>query len=261
MNNDSPNEESFNEVFDLFETELRNLYRERSRELKQKINDESISLIQQDQSIDPIFNRYNLLREHAENIGADFLSAFESVIHRFSSTITKPLNVKIVNLFYKRYKVALSQQEQTFRRIAASLGRSNDFNSMFLPVTSIYSEFKTVYINRLEVAVKRHNLELSTKTNIQTEGERMGNFFAPSQGRASVKKVLLEECRKECQKRKLPKGQTIRREIKYQIAQAIGMDNLGTLETFKSRNSAYHLISKMLSELGYCRKAASKYNE
>lgn len=261
MNGENTSEKSFDEIFDLFKTDLRNLYEERAKELRQKIADESLNLIQTEQLIDPIFNRLKLLREHAENIGSDFLSVFENVIHKHCNEITKPIRIQIVALFYKRYENALFQQKQSISRVLLSRGEGSHQEPTLRSIESIYNQPRHKYINRLEAAVKRHNLELSTKINIQTEGVYMGNFFAPQHGKVLVKKVLLEECRKECQNRKLPKGQTIRREIKYQIAQAIKIDNLGTLETFKSGNSAYHLISKMLSEHGYCRKAASKFSE
>ena len=75
----------------------------------------------------------------------------------------------------------------------------------------------------------------------------------------AVKEVFLEKCKEECESRSLPKGKTISREQKFDIGKAIGLNGLGEFETFRSGNSAYHRISKMLSELGYSRKTSSKY--
>lgn len=76
-----------------------------------------------------------------------------------------------------------------------------------------------------------------------------------------IKIPLLELCRRECEERELPKGKTLKAQEKYSIAGAIGMEGLPKLEDFKSGNPAYHRMSKMLSELGYSQKGASKYDE
>jgi hypothetical protein len=75
---------------------------------------------------------------------------------------------------------------------------------------------------------------------------------------SAVKARLLDQCRVECERRELPKGETINLETKYDIAESIGLDGLGSIETFKSGDPAYHRISKMLSELGYKRKRAAE---
>ena len=95
------------------------------------------------------------------------------------------------------------------------------------------------------------------------KGEDLGQFFE-SQNRiissqAAIKESLLERCRIECEKRKLPKGRTITIDEKYSIAEAIGLNGLPNKNKFKSRNPTYHRITRMLSELGYSRKVAAKY--
>jgi hypothetical protein len=71
---------------------------------------------------------------------------------------------------------------------------------------------------------------------------------------ASVKPTLLELCKKECEHRQLRKGETVRPEIKYDIAKAIGLKGIGTRDKFKPGNKAYQLVSKMLAELKFKRK-------
>lgn len=74
----------------------------------------------------------------------------------------------------------------------------------------------------------------------------------------AIKGSLLDECRRVCEEMLLPKGETFTREMKYKIAQEIQMDRLPKFKAFKSGNRTYHRISKMLSELGYSAKPASK---
>ena len=70
-------------------------------------------------------------------------------------------------------------------------------------------------------------------------------------GLEAAKPILYKKCKRECESRGLPKGKTLRPEVKYEIAQAIGINDIGTLETFKSGQRAYQKISTILSNLGY----------
>lgn len=76
----------------------------------------------------------------------------------------------------------------------------------------------------------------------------------------ATKRILLDACRIECKNRDLPKGETITAKVKYEIAKAIGL-KLPAFKSFKSGNASYHFVSKMLSELGYSRKHASKFRD
>jgi hypothetical protein len=67
------------------------------------------------------------------------------------------------------------------------------------------------------------------------------------------KQYLIKKCREECKIRRLKKRVTVLREMKYSIAKAIGIKDVGTLDDFKAGQPAYQLVSKMLSELGYSR--------
>ena len=76
---------------------------------------------------------------------------------------------------------------------------------------------------------------------------------------AGTRDYYIEKCRVECQQLHLPERQTISLEIKFKIAETIGIKNLGSFKDFKSRKSnAYQYISTMLSELGYTKKRAKK---
>jgi len=77
----------------------------------------------------------------------------------------------------------------------------------------------------------------------------------------SIKDTLIDKCEIECKSRKLPQRKTISREVKFDIANIIGMDGVGTFASFKSGNSAYHRISKILSSLGYSEKNPLKYRK
>jgi hypothetical protein len=74
----------------------------------------------------------------------------------------------------------------------------------------------------------------------------------------AIRKYHLEKCKVECQRLKLPERRTVSREIKYKIAETMGIKNIGSFKNFKSgKNDAYQYISKMLSELGYSKKNPS----
>jgi hypothetical protein len=76
---------------------------------------------------------------------------------------------------------------------------------------------------------------------------------------AAARTYQLDKCRGECQRLKLPERQTVSREMKYKIAESIGLKNLGSFKNFKSgKSSAYRYISKLLSDLGYSKKGAAK---
>jgi hypothetical protein len=63
--------------------------------------------------------------------------------------------------------------------------------------------------------------------------------------------IPLDKIFLECERRNLPKGQTVDTETKHQIASAVGMKP-GSLSKFKSgKSKVYHRISKALSDLGY----------
>ena len=70
----------------------------------------------------------------------------------------------------------------------------------------------------------------------------------------SAKNILTNECRLACERRRLPKNVTITPEVKYEIAKEIGIENVGELNDFKSGQSAYQLVSKMMAELKYRKK-------
>lgn len=76
-----------------------------------------------------------------------------------------------------------------------------------------------------------------------------------------VKRILVKNCKEECVRRRLPQKKTLSRKIKFEIAKAIGMEDVGVFESFKSGNSAYHRISNMLSKLGYSEKKPLKYRK
>lgn len=62
---------------------------------------------------------------------------------------------------------------------------------------------------------------------------------------------LVEKCKRECVRLGLKQRDKVSREIKFEIAQAIGMKP-GSYTTFKSGKSAkYHRISKILAELHF----------
>ena len=97
------------------------------------------------------------------------------------------------------------------------------------------------------------------RERIEESAEQEEKLIA-NENSPAVKITLLQKCKAECERRELPKEKTITREIKYEIAGAIELEGLGAMETFHSGDHAYHRISKMLSELGYSRKSASKYH-
>jgi hypothetical protein len=113
----------------------------------------------------------------------------------------------------------------------------------------------------------RYEMGRRLKEGIE-KSEEHSEFFGPptnpaegniqsDQNHPATKVTFLHKCNVECRKRKLSKGEKMTRKTKYEIGIAIGVE-LPSFELFKSKNPSYHLISKMLSELGYSRKDPSK---
>jgi hypothetical protein len=71
---------------------------------------------------------------------------------------------------------------------------------------------------------------------------------------AITRKAYIKRCREECKRLKLTKGETISLKGKYEIAEAIKLDKLGSFKSFRSGAKAYHRISRILSEIGYSNK-------
>jgi hypothetical protein len=88
-------------------------------------------------------------------------------------------------------------------------------------------------------------------------------FYLPSHATQLVIDIerrtrLVEKCERECKRRGLKTYQIVSRKIKFEIAQAIGM-NPGRYSTFKSsRSRVYHRISKILSQLHYHKRGAAR---
>lgn len=59
-----------------------------------------------------------------------------------------------------------------------------------------------------------------------------------------------DKIKAECERRKLPKGETVDRKTKHEIALAAGMKP-GEFSKFKSGQKVYHRISKALADIGY----------
>lgn len=68
----------------------------------------------------------------------------------------------------------------------------------------------------------------------------------------------IQQVLSECKKQNLPKKETVSREIKYEIAKDVKLE-VPDFDNFKSGEKTYNYISKMLSELGYSKKPASRY--
>lgn len=174
----------FNNVAPTFTKRLENLFDKRAHELRHKISEVTVSKI--GPVIDPVHPRYALYREHAEKIGEDFLSAFDSIIARHCGVISHSAKRVLFKLFYERYRTALVREEASLRALAASLGRNRDFNSMVLPAKSIYETSHSTYFKRLEEEILKHNLELSVKAKHEQELWKEIEF-ARSQTRRAIK--------------------------------------------------------------------------
>jgi len=164
---------SDDKILNVFRIKLRNLSEHRARELMQKIDEVIVSKarIGKLQGNQAVLLRYGLLRDHAENIGRDFLAVFHTTVEPYYGIISGKIKIELVKHFYKRYQWAISHQEQVFKQLAASLGRSDRFNSMFNPVKGIYGESQHIYINWLEEAIEEHNLEVDARVNAETADE------------------------------------------------------------------------------------------
>jgi chromosome segregation ATPase len=89
----------------------------------------------------------------------------------------------------------------------------------------------------------------------QLRGMDLHSTQSEKQNPDATRKSKIEKCKEVCQRLNLPERQTVSREIKFIIAETIGMKGLGSFTNFKSgKSKAYQSICKMLSELGYSKK-------
>ncbi|MGA3287161.1 MAG: hypothetical protein ABSD46_07030 [Bacteroidota bacterium] len=115
-------------------------------------------------------------------------------------------------------------------------------------------------IAEFEKWIKENGMELHIEPDKSVESKNQESQGVTEKSSLTTKIILLEKCKKECEKRNLPIKETITREIKYEIAKTIGI-NVPAFKSFKSKNPKYHLVSKMLSELGYSRKGSTKFSQ
>ena len=63
--------------------------------------------------------------------------------------------------------------------------------------------------------------------------------------------TMIERCRIICEEMGLEKFETVSREVKYEIAKKLILENLCPYEDFHSKQRQYHDISSLLSKLKY----------
>jgi hypothetical protein len=162
--NKSPSADAlFNNALPAFKKELQNRFNDRSEELRDKTAKIIMTESRKDQISDPIYPMYALYKEHAQKIGEDFLSVFDSIIRPFCGIISDYSKVVLTLLFLQRYQNAITRTENGLRRLALSLGRQKDFFSILAPARGIYGRYQSKYHNRLDAEILKHNLEMGLK--------------------------------------------------------------------------------------------------
>jgi sulfur relay (sulfurtransferase) DsrC/TusE family protein len=133
-------------------------------------------------------------------------------------------------------------------RMSADTGAYIRYQRDLLTYADAYNEYMELHeyhiaVNRLIRAHQERWTKVESATTDNSPNEQL-----------LVKSISQEKCRKACEKRKLQKYVTIPPHVKYEIAKEIGIDNVGSLEDFKSGQSAYQVVSKMMSVAGYSKK-------
>jgi hypothetical protein len=72
--------------------------------------------------------------------------------------------------------------------------------------------------------------------------------------------TMSNRCRKICEEKKLKTHTTVSRDVKYEIAKELKVEDLSAYEEFQSGESSYQRISTLLSKLGYSDKPGRKRN-
>ncbi len=297
----SNNEDYFAQALEIFKKQSLNQSRESYEKLSKKNGEnlwereEECRKITEKTGHQTYFDRIPVIiqgyRFHAELIGEDFLSSYLEIINPNCGIITDSQKGELLKLLASRFEVAGNRGSDNMKALYASEGRQPVGDGTY--IKNIYMSMHGKIQSRLIVEIMKHNLGAGKKETqklkdvsevfdpqpmIEEVSERTTRRFkdegwtivrsddlksnsAKKHSIAGIRKILKDQCREECEKRKLPTGQTLSRELKYEIAQAIDIDDLGSLDTFKSGNPPYHFTSKMLSELGYCKKNPSKYRK
>jgi hypothetical protein len=146
----------------------------------------------------------------------------------------------------QKIRILIGSQEKyvTYEELDAEIGQLIEIKSSFF-----LNDIQDVnaFYEKMEIAVAKTPLPTASAQLPIVEGDS-------SDERATLK----EKCRKECENRKLPREVTVPRQLKFEIAQAIGLESLVIYKKFKPGEKSYHRISRILSELKYSQKKASR---
>jgi len=266
--------EHFQQVFEAFRLQCSNQFREGYEKLNQKINALLRERIEENRKetektgLQISWDRFPILvqgyRYHSELIGEDFLSSYSEIIHPHCGIITDAQSSELFTLLQTHYSLAMDRAESAAKAY---------FDSQNIPENQAavsrargqYSNPCKKYERRLTAEILKHNLSVGVgKTSEKIYHENLGNL-AISQNLSEIKiqqgitkQYLKDRCEEECEKRGISKFRTISRETKFEIAQAIGIRGVDSLESFKGGNPAYQKISTILSVLKYCKKNPDK---
>jgi hypothetical protein len=172
--------------------------------------------------------------------------------------VTFPIQEKLYDLSNEPLEISLSKENKMVRDdLAPKLARLRRMAKVVDHI--LYERLLREAIASLPSGSIPSEIDLSEiDTPLGPVRKMKENLLDSYLAEQSAKPSLINACRKECESRRLVKDETIRPEIKYEIAVAIGLPGVGPREKFKPGNKAYQLVSKMLSELGYKRKSRMK---
>ena len=252
----------FIQAMPAFRAKFQNLVREGSDELRKKIFNEITAKTRLGGVIDPFHTRAILWKEHAENVGKDFLKAFDEIVEPYCGSISDASRGILYDILFRMYRGITRNRENEITRIIAAIGYPlRPFEPIAIPVRGFYANSQSKYTRLLDEKILEHNLKVESLKRYQD---------APLAGKIDVstkssneesrepetitRQTYVKRCREECKRREMKKGETISREGKYDIAKTIKLKNLGSLKSFKSGSKSYHRISRILSEIGYSSK-------
>lgn len=164
------NDTLFSNAFAVFQKYFQICIEDRGEELSNRINAEIVAKARLGQIVDTISPRYPMWREHAKNIGEDFLAMYDSHIELYCNHISENSKMILFSRLNVIFEGLAKRREQEIIRVISSLGRQKEgIKSDTLVSNGIYINSIPKYRDLLDAKITKHNFEVSVRERLRTE--------------------------------------------------------------------------------------------
>jgi hypothetical protein len=153
-------DELFNRALPVFRKQFENLVRNRSDELRDRIHEEASAKVPLGRIVDSLPYHPILWRDHAKNIGEDFLKTFDDVVKPYCGNISATSRSVLYKILYEIYEGLIHRREREFSQALAATGQPQRTVSS---ARAIYATSQSKYRNILDEKILKHNLDVDSK--------------------------------------------------------------------------------------------------